>query len=220
MADACPIPDPADPLVQSLLGSTDCHVQALVRVGYAALLGPGGAYSGALTAALTIFVAILGYQLMLGRSRLTVSDFALSAVKIGAVLALATQWPLYEGVVYATLFRGPEQLADAVLQAGAGPHRTGDLLLSLQQAVDTLNLFSPASPPGPLHRDSNAAAALPTSLPQHMTPAAFDAFLWEVSSVMLLVGSLGALLAAKIVLGFLLAPAAAARTGSDFVPSG
>ena len=76
MAGSCPAPGPDDPLVQSLLGTVDCNVQDLVHTGYMAVFQPGGAISGLLTALLTIYVAIMGYRLLLGQSQLRVSDFA------------------------------------------------------------------------------------------------------------------------------------------------
>ena len=105
MAGACPTPQIGDPLVASLLGSTDCHVQSLVRSGYDALFAPSGAFSAVMTILLTVYVALIGYRLLLGRSQLNVSDLALSAVKIGVVVALATQWGNYQTVVYRTPVR-------------------------------------------------------------------------------------------------------------------
>lgn len=226
MPGACPAPQPGDPLVESLLSSTDCHVQTLVRSGYDALFAPSGAFASVLTVGLTIYVALIGYRLLLGRSQLNVSELALSAVKIGAVVALATQWGTYQTVVYRTLFDGPQETADVIMHSvgASGSAYAGDVFVGLQRAFDDLTSFSPASPPG-------AAAAAPTpppaapagltaaspiagTLPPASTPGAgasnllsqsgFDSLLLLGSALILLISTLGVLLIAKIVLALLL----------------
>jgi type IV secretion system protein VirB6 len=115
MSGFCPSIGPDTPLVRGLLGSVDCNVQGLVQAGYAALLqGPTG-FAEILTALMTIYVAVIGYRLMLGRAGLSPSQFALTAVKLGVVLTLATQWSAYQTLVYRFLFDGPQQLADGIL---------------------------------------------------------------------------------------------------------
>lgn len=216
MSDVCPVPAPGDPLVQSLLSTTDCHVQLLVRSGYGALfegggLG-GGAFSGVLTALLTIYVGVLGYRLLLGRGQLNISDVALTAVKLGAVMALATQWGTYQTVVYRFLFDGPQEVADTVLShlAGQGATYHGDVFTGLQRAFDDLTAFSPATPPGAAFTAAGAAApaaaaAAASNVSTLLSKAGFDSVLLLGSAVVLLLSSLGVLLAAKIVLGLLLA---------------
>ena len=143
MAGACPAPGPEDPLVRSLLGVVDCNVRELVHAGYMAIFQPTSALSGLLTALLTIYVAIIGYRLLIGRSQLTVSDFALNAVKLGAVIALATQWDTYQTLVYGFLFQGPQQLAGTMLGA-VQPDSSifhGDVFDGLQIAFDDLSGF-------------------------------------------------------------------------------
>lgn len=225
MADACPVPAPDDPLVLGLLSTTDCHVQALVRSGYGALFEGGGAFGAVLTTLLTVWVALIGYRLLLGRAQLSVGDFALTAVKLGAVIALATQWGTYQAVVYHLLFDGPQQLADAVLRglSANGVSFGGDVFAGLQRAFDDLTYFSPAAPPGSAAAAQAAApaagqalaAAAPIAVPAVATAATagqgllskggFDSLLLLLSAVVLLLSTLGVLLISKIVLGLLLA---------------
>jgi type IV secretion system protein VirB6 len=196
MAGACPAPGPEDPLVRSLLGVVDCNVRELVHSGYMAIFQPTSALSGLLTALLTIYVAILGYRLLIGRSQLTVSDFALNAVKLGAVIALATQWDTYQTLVYGFLFQGPQQLAGTMLGA-VQPDSSifhGDVFDGLQTAFDDLSGF------GAGYASHAPAAASPL-----LGGAGFGAFLLTSSASILLLSSLGVLLVAKIVLGLLLA---------------
>jgi len=215
MAGSCPAPGPDDPLVRSLLGVVDCNVQQLIYSGYDALFRPWGAFSGVLTVLLTLYVALLGYQLLLGRTQLNVSDFTLSAVKLGVVVALATQWGAYQQLVYHFLFYGPQQIANVILHNfnGRGAAYSGDVFDGLQRAFADLTSFSPATPPGssgaavasvtggPVNPSAGAGGALSTLLSR----SGFDAMLLLLSAVVLVVSSLGLLLAAKIVLGLLLA---------------
>jgi type IV secretion system protein VirB6 len=211
MAGACPAPSPDDPLVRSLLGTVDCNVQDLVQTGYATLFQPSGVFVTALTAVLTLYVALFGYRLMLGRAGLNVGDLALTAVKLGAVLALATQWGAYQALVYHTLFFAPQQLADLMLHGlrAHGSAIDGNVFDGLQRAFTDLTSFSPAQPPG---APPPAAATGPNGAPTGggvlstlLSKAGFDSMLMLIAAVILLLSSLGVLLACKVVLGLLLA---------------
>jgi len=210
MAGACPAPSPDDPLVRSLLGTVDCNVQDLVQTGYATLFQPSGVFVAAITAVLTLYVALFGYRLMLGRAQLNVGDLALTAVKLGVVLALATQWGAYQAIVYRTLFFAPEQLA-AIMLHGLRAHGSaldGNVFDGLQRAFTDLTSFSPAQPPGAPTAPAIGANGAPTTggvLSTLLSKAGFDSMLMLISAVILLLSSLGVLLACKVVLGLLLA---------------
>ncbi len=225
MSGVCPAPGPDAPLVQGLLVVVDCNTQALVQTGNATLFQSSGVYGGVLTALLTLYVALIGYRLLLGRSQLNITDFALTAVKIGAVAALATQWSAYQTLVYRFLFVGPQQVANVVLHGfrAQGSAFSGDVFDGLQRAFTDLTSFSPAQPPGGPAAAApvgNAAGALATGgltsggspvaagagqLSTLLSKAGFDSVLLLSSAVILLVSSLGVLLASKIVLAMLLA---------------
>lgn len=196
MAGACPAPGVDDPLVRSLLGVVDCNVRELVHGGYASIFQPNGALTGVLTVMLTLYVAFIGYRLLLGRGQLSVGDFALTAVKLGAVLALATQWDTYQAVVYRTMFDGPQQLAGSMLVAvqpdGSAFH--GDVFDGLQLAFDEMSKFGGAY-----------AGRSPPTVSPFLGGAGFAAFLLNSSGAVLLLSTLGVLLASKVVLGLLLA---------------
>ena len=213
MAGACPVPGPDDPLVRGLLGVVDCNVQTVVQTGYATLFQPGGAFVSVLTVLMTLYVALVGYRLLLGRSPLNVTDLALTTVKLGAVLALATQWATYESLVYRTLFFGPEQIADVILHGlrANGSVVGGNVYDGLQRAFTDMTAFSPATPPGAPAVVAPATAALgpnaagAAQIASLLSKAGFDSLLLLGSAVILLLSSLGVLLASKIVLALLLA---------------
>lgn len=199
MAGLCPAPGPDDPLVRGLLGVVDCNVQGLVRGGYATLFEPSSEFSVLLTSLLTLFVAVLGLQLLLGRTPLRIGELAITAVKIGVILALTTGWSTYQTVVYDFLFRGPTELADAMLGLvqPEGSLFRGNVFDGLQSVFDALNAFAQAF----------AKHAPAPTLPGAATApgAAFAVHALTTSAMTLLLSSLGVLLAAKVVLGLILA---------------
>ena len=212
MASACPVPGPDDPLVRGLLNVVDCNVQTVVQTGYFSLFQPGGAFVGVLTALMTVYVAVVGFRLMLGRAPLSVTELAVTTVKLAAVLALATQWGTYQTLVYRFLFYGPEQLADVILHGlrANGTVLDGNVYDGLQRAFADLTAFSPAQPPGAPATVATtggvgAAAAGAGQLSTLLSKAGFDSLLLLGSAVVLLLSSLGVLLASKIVLAILLA---------------
>ena len=219
MSDACPVPGPDDPLVRGLLGVVDCNVQSVVQTGYASLFQPGGAFVGVLTVLMTIYVALIGYRLLLGRATLDVGELALTTVKLAAVLALATQWGTYQALVYRLLFYGPEQIATVILHGlrANGSVVGGNVYDGLQRAFTDMTAFSPATPPGAPAAAAPVApviggavaggpvAAGAGQLSTLLSQAGFDSLLLLGSAVVLLLSSLGVLLASKIVLAILLA---------------
>jgi type IV secretion system protein VirB6 len=215
MNGACPAFSADSPLVRGLLDVTDCNLQILIQGGYASLLQPESAFGGVLTAALTIYVALIGYRLLLGRSPLSIGEFALSAVKLAAVVALATQWGNYQKLVYDVLFYGPEQLANLMSRPlWHGSWAGDDVFEGLQRAFTDLTAFSPATPPGTPSTLAPASAATGVGaltaagagqLSTLLSRAGFDSLLLLGSAVLLLLSTLGVLVACKIVLGLLLA---------------
>ncbi len=210
MADACPVFDADSPLVRGLLGAVDCRVQNLIESAYALLFQSGGAFGPLITLGLTVYVALIGWRLLLGRGGLGLGDLTMSALKLGAVLTLTTQWAPYQRLVYHLLFFGPQQLADLIArplwgQAFAG----GDVLDGLQRAFTDLTAFSPATPPGgggaPVATGGVAIAAGAGQLSTLLGRAGFESLLMLLSAVVLVLSTLGLLVASKIVLGLLLA---------------
>lgn len=194
MASACPAPAVDAPLVRSLLGVTDCHVREFVHAGYGSLFqAGGGGLSDVLTALMTLFVALIGYQLMLGRMELRIGEVTLLAVKLGGVLIFATQWEHYQALVFGALFDGPAQIATQMLRS-VGSDAGGDVFDGLQRAFDALSGAS-----------SGYAQHAPLQASPLLGGAGFAALALNASASLLLLSSLGVILASKIVLGVLLA---------------
>ena len=214
MALSCSTPGPDIGLVRGLLGSVDCNVRGLTVEGYAAFARPDSTFGLALTGLLTLYIGFMGYRLLIGRSPLRIGDLTVSAVKIGVVLALATQWATYQTLVYGLLFDGPEQIARGLLTTvqPAGSIFHGDPFDGLQRAYDELNraaqAFGASAPPALTPAPAIAGAPLVTAAQAtaaQTTGTALAGLSLGASALIMLLSSLGALLAAKVVTGLLLA---------------
>lgn len=183
------------------MATTDCMIRAQVEQGYAGLLAPGGSLSLALTLLLTIYVAAVGYRLVLGQSRLTLAEAVPHFVKLGIVLALVSSWPSYQATVVELLFRGPTELANLIVARAAGTSGApGEVLTALQQVFDRLadaavDAWAQSAP---------AAAKGATPSPAGLGAPQFASILLWASAAVMMAVSLGALLVARIVLALLL----------------
>lgn len=196
MAAVCTLGSDDSGLVLGLVQTVDCNVQTLVQTGYAALSRSGSPVAAALTILLTIYIALAGFRLMIGRSPLTAGDMTVAVLKIGIVVMLATSWSTYQQIVFDTLVHGPEQLGALMLQnvtVPGGDPQSGPYS-DLQSAYDELQRGA-------------------TFFNQRATPVAsplqggtaFAALALNLSALMLMMTTLGLLLTAKIILALLLA---------------
>lgn len=133
----CPAIPVTEGFISSLTSHIDCQVHSLGFGAWDALAAPGSTLSLVLSGFLTIFVALLGYKLMLG-DQLTVRSGTIACVKIGAILALATSWPAYRTLVYDVVTVGPSQLVGEIGPSAALPGSDGTLPQRLDIADDEL----------------------------------------------------------------------------------
>ncbi len=119
---ACPSPGRSVGLVRGLTQTVDCNVHALVHDSYGAMFGRNLSLSPVFTAVLTIYVAVLGYRLLMGRSGVRMGDLPTLGLKLGVILAFTTSWATYQTVVFDLAFKGPEQIASALRAPLVRPH--------------------------------------------------------------------------------------------------
>lgn len=91
----------------------DCQARTIGEQGYLALSVPGSTGSLFLTSVLTLFVALIGYRMLFGEVP-GVRGGVLALVKIGLVLALASNWQAYRTLLYDVTLYAPAELASAV----------------------------------------------------------------------------------------------------------
>ena len=188
--------DPGTGIVTGLIGTVDCYIADFAQGSYRDLVGPGTAFAAVFTALLTVYVALMGYQLLLGRGGLRITDLPLTAMKIGLILAFLTSWAAYQTVVYNFLFNGPQEVARVLLSQmdRLGASFGTDVFAGLEKAFYSL---------------TDAAAVYGKQAGGNVNilqggPALGSGLLW-LSAVAMLLASVGLILASKIVLGLLLA---------------
>lgn len=209
----CVALNPAAGSAETMVNTVDCYVQSTVQAGYANLLGEGSVFSVALTIALTIYVAIIGYRLIFGRSSLSVGEMMPRMIMIGAVLALTSNWATYQVLVYDVLTDGPHEIVRAINPNDGnvrGMTERVDMLSGrMVDLADAWTEFDarpeqmlPASPTAP------APATLPVTANNITTFVAPKDSLGPnmllFSALLLVLASAGVLVVAKIILGLLL----------------
>lgn len=171
-----------------LLADIDCEAFGLVERGYAILAQPGGAVATALTGLLVLAVAFFGYRLLLGHG-LLLSDAVGLAVRIGVVLLLAGSWSAWQTLAYDSLARAPTRIANELL-SGIGAKQP---LAGLDHMTRSLDAASAG------YRER---AGMLSPL---MGGPATAAMTLNVSSQLLVLSTVGVLVAARVVLALLLA---------------
>jgi len=148
------------------------------------------------TAALTIYVAIAGYRLVLGR-RYDLATLVFAFGRLGVVLVLTTGLNAYSSLIYNVATVGPDELA----AMAAAP-----LDLNLANLTDTAHQAKAdldALHPGPVAPTAPAAPAAPAA--GDPSPSAPTAPAANLGDAVFLLSCLGFGLAARLALALLLA---------------
>ena len=195
MIRACPPPSPDTGVIRSVLVEVDCNVRGFSEAGYAALTGPHSFFPAAVTALLTIYIAILGLRLMFGIGGARFGDSPIIALRIGVILALSLNWMAFQTLVFDLATKAPLEVARTI---SAPTARTASLaadpVRGVQRVYDQItaaaSAFGRQAGPTPQVLSGGAAAAADG--------------LWKTSSV-LFMSTAGALSIAVIAVGILLA---------------
>lgn len=187
----CPI---SEGLVHGLIDTVDCNVRTLAQDSYRELVGPGTMFAAAFTGLLTLYIALIGYQLLLGRGHLRLTQLPVTGLKIGLIMAFLTSWAAYQTVIFNFLFDGPREILAALLRPMGWSGFDGDIYDGIENAYTTLSSVA----------ETYGGQASPTANILQGGPMLGAGLLW-MAGVGLLLTTIGVILAAKIVLGFLLA---------------
>lgn len=183
---ACGAPNPALGTAQRYAEWFDCNARTIGQDGF---LGLANYITGTsiLPGLLTIFVAMIGYRLLLG-GKLDLSDGVGWAAKVGIVLALLAGWSAFQAVFYQLVVAGPGELSSRILAASGIP--TDETVIRAQRVYDALRLGLAGSY---VDEETGRSIASYPSLP--------------VTAVIFLLATVGAVGGAKLLAGFLLAVA-------------
>jgi type IV secretion system protein VirB6 len=193
--DVCSAAQAGSGFVSSVTGYIDCQAQNLGFGAWAALGLPGSTLQVVLTGFLTIFIALIGYRLLLAPT-LTIRETTLAFIKIGAVFALATSWAAYRPLVYDLVTDGPGQLVSEVGPSAGIMGSDGTLLQRLDYAdrnLEQLAILGPGYPP-----TNEAAQTAPPFV-------GFDSFALGGSRIVFLFSAIAGLAIVRMVAALMLA---------------
>lgn len=187
--------------VSQSLATMDCRIIQAVEVGYNRLFGAGGAFSYVLFTLLTIYVAILGYGFMTGRTQLTVPMLSPRIISMVLVLTFVTAWPAYHAIFYGLLMNGPDEVAAALLG------QKGSAVMNFAQALDGLFVRF-ADIAQTLDGNTSTVATIPgqpnPTTANMLAPKPMPVTLFWLSGLFLLCSTLGVLILTRMVLYLLL----------------
>jgi len=197
MSAACSAPNGPMGFIGSINAFIDCQAEIFGAGAFGALATPGSSLSLALTGLLTIFVALIGYNLLFGRG-LDIRSGTIAMVKVGAVLALATSWPAYRTLIYDVVTQAPGQMVAELGRPSSLPGSDGTLVQHLDivdAALQQLVLLGPGEP----------AAAPRAALVPPPAMASFNAFAFGGSRILFLMSALVGFASIRIVAALMLA---------------
>jgi type IV secretion system protein VirB6 len=176
----------------------DCVSANAAASAFGRLFGPDGGLGTALTLLLTLYVGLLAVNLLTGRSRLGLNMLTPRMLVLGLVLTFATSWMAYQSVVWTLLTGAPDQIASVITgeqgsATAAFASRLDTLFGAVASAAEAANTPAAVSP----------VTGITPAPPQAAGWTAGDV-LW-LAAMLLLLGTVGVLLVARIALAALLA---------------
>ena len=168
--------------VAAALRGVDCVAGEASAAAFGKLFASGGALSYALTAILTIYIAVFGFLLVTGRTNIGVRSLVPRMMTLGLVLTFATSWVAYQSVVWNLFVYTPDWLA-GVLTGTQGSatdvfaQKIDVVFIAIQEASGNNQDFSAFSPHG---------------------------MMW-LGAMLFMLGTVGLLVTTKIALGILVA---------------
>lgn len=169
--------------VAASLRAVDCAAGEMTQEAFGRLFGSEGALLPALTILLTLYVAFFAFSLITGRSSIGINALTPRMLTLGLVLTFATSWLTFQSVVWNLAVGAPDQIA-GILTGSQGSatevfaQKIDVVFAAIAQAAgNSAEPSSTFSPPG---------------------------LMW-LGSTLLLLGTVGVLVTAKIALAVLIA---------------
>ncbi|WP_232496082.1 type IV secretion system protein [Novosphingobium kaempferiae] len=206
MASACEqLTEVASAGVAPALRAVDCVANEMAAGAFGRLFGAGGTMAPVLTILLTLYIAFFAFSLLTGRSNLGISALSPRMLRLGVVLTFATSWIAYQGVVWNLAIGGPDWIAGVLMGAkGSATQLFGDRIDIVFSAI---NDISEATSRGTGEGGGEAAAgAAGAAVAAKGAGGLFtpESVMW-MGALLLLLGTVGVLLTARIALAVLLA---------------
>src|SRR5438270_3667174 len=184
--------------VADALSKVDCLASDATAVSFGRLFGAHGSFQLALTIILTLYVALLAFNLLTGRSALRLSVLTPRMMTLGLVLTFATSWIAYQSVVWNLATGAPDEIASVLVGTkGSATMIFADRLDGVFTAITDAATAVPA----------NAAAASPDApavAPAAVPTLASPANILSIAGLILLLGTVGVLVVCRLALAALL----------------
>lgn len=175
--------------VAASLRAVDCVSAEATASAFTRLFGTHGALLPALTLLLTIYIGAFALMLLTGRSSLSIQSLTPRMITLGVVLTFTTSWVAYQGVVWNLAAGAPDQVAGVLLGTpGSATQMFADRIDILFNAI--------AETAG-----AGAQAGAPRAGAGSFTPGNL---MW-LAALLLMLGTVGVLVTARIALAVLLA---------------
>lgn len=171
--------------VAAALQAVDCVAGETTSAAFGRLFAPGGALLTVLTILLTLYVAFFAINLLLGRASLGVRSLTPRMMTVGLVLTFVTSWIAYSSVVWNLAVGGPDQIATVV--TGSQGSATQVFAQKIDVVFEALRQASPGQAAG---KDISAFSP--------------EGMMW-LGAMLLLLGTVGVLVTARIALAVLVA---------------
>jgi type IV secretion system protein VirB6 len=178
--------------VAPALRAVDCLSSEVTGAAFGRLFGSEGALTPALTILLTLYIAFFAVSLLTGRSRIGISALTPRMMTLGLVLTFATSWVAYQGVVWNLAVGAPDQIAGVLMGAkGSATQIFADridmIFAAIAEVADTAG-----GGQGGAVQGAGSGSFTPGNL------------MW-LGALLLMLGTVGVLVTARIALAVLLA---------------
>lgn len=169
--------------VAASLRAVDCIANQVTTDTFGRLFAPGGSMVPILTLLLTLYVAFFAISLLLGRSNLGVRALIPRMITLGLVLTFATSWLAFQAVFLNLAIGGPDWIATVA---------TGAEGSATKVFADKLDVVFAAIQQASQGQEGDVSAFSPAGI------------MW-LGAMLLLLGTVGVLVTARIALAVLVA---------------
>jgi len=176
--------------VAAALQGVDCVASEMTGEAFGRLFAPGGALGPALYIVLTLFIALFAISLFLGRTNLSVRSLVPRMITLGLVLTFATSWIAYQAVVWNLAIAAPDYVASTLTgDAGSATTTFANKIDVVFTAIEEVTKTQTGAQGG---QSPDISAFSP------------EGMLW-LGAMLLLLGTVGVLVTARIGLAVLVA---------------
>jgi type IV secretion system protein VirB6 len=182
--------------VADALQKVDCLANDATAVSFGRLFGAHGSFTTALTIILTLYIALLAFNLLTGRSALRVSVLTPRMMTLGLVLTFATSWIAYQSVVWNLATGAPDEIAGVLIGSkGSATTLFAQQLDGFFAAITDAASNAQPNPSTAAVNPATIAAASSMTSPTNIL---------SIGALLMLLGTVGVLVVCRLALAALL----------------